>query len=539
MKLKEIFSPTTLRDFCIQIAKLHPFTLGWIVAFTIYRLLSIYDVIQGTSVIDFCLAEGFFMSLAVDIWTDYMNKRRLYVILEAITVLLVVTDCIITSYVGGFDSQANFVGHLSLMTGLVVACIFVPFVGSEVNNRTQTYSQIINIFKSIGLALVLSIASSILMLLLTILFHVDNYNFYISVLLIFGVVFPAFLFVGLQRTAEKTIESKPIMFGGAFCKFVLLPISLIYFIVLYVYLFKILFNWELPDGGLTWMVTVQMVIVLLTLYGLRDYALDSDASESNVNINRLAMRWLPLLIFPLLVLMTIGLVYRLNQYGVTASRIYVAAFLIWAYFIDIYLIVKQHKASLNLIAISFAVLFVTVSVIPGCNITTITDNIIRTEIKEAFAGNQMPMTMTQAKNALANMPEEKATNIASKIQYLDSYDDHALVNDIVISDSRIWEYDLLPDRSAVSLVTYSWCNDFEVPAGFTHFEYDEIIDLNNYSIDKQELLTAVQCENYPQVNIWAKDSTSIAVVTSATIYNSTDSTENVIDSISAIVFFNK
>ena len=539
MKLTQIFSPTTLERFVKRLVSFHPFTLGWIAAFTIWELLAINDVLDESSVVAFCLAEGFFMSLVIDIWLDFLDKRRFYTISEAIAILIVVSDCWITSNAGAFDAQSNFIGHASLMTALIVACFFVPFTGSGYISRSQTYNQIKNTAVSVALGLILVFASGLLITLLRQLFNIWNIHFQSSLWFICGAVIPAIIFTGLQLRLSESGTESPIEFGGGFCKFVLLPIALIYFIILYVYLFKILIVWELPNGEITWMVTEQMVIVLITLYGLRDYYLRSDAGETNKTISDLAMRWLPLLMLPLLVLMTVGLVYRLNQYGITSSRIYVATFVIWAYAVDLYLIFYRNRANLNLVAISYAVLFVAVSAIPVCNITNITNNIIRAEIFEAFKGEELPLSFEQAKRLLGQMPEKSAQNIASKIEYLDDYSDHSLVVDIIVCDGRIYDTDLLLKTPEYEKrIYYKRGSDLIVPEGFNHFRTGSISE-KDYIIDRQLLLDSDQDENPTQLNFYSNDSTKVAVINYANIYLSPESEITEISIVEATVFYNK
>lgn len=541
MKLKEILSPTTLRLFFCRLLKAHPFTFGWIVAIAVWGLLYINDVVEISSVIAFCLAEGFFMSLAIDIWTDFLDKRRFYVILEIIAILLVGTDCFITSCVGGIYVDSNFVGHASLLTGLIVACFFVP-LSSSLTNRTQTYSQLIHTAMSITLAVVFLMASVLFINLLRELFNILITKFDDSLLFICAVVLPLVVFTGLQLTKAKAKLSAPVFFGGGFCKFVLLPIVLIYFAVLYVYLFKILITWELPNGEVTRMVTIQIVLVLVVLFGLRDYFHNSSTAESNVTIFRLAMRWLPLLMIPMLVLMTVAIFYRLNQYGITADRIYVTCFLLWAYCVDFYLILKFQNSNLNLVAISFAVGFVAISAIPGCNVISITNAVLRAEIMKAFSGHQLPLTLKEARKALSLMPADQKSRIASKIVYLDSWDDHSQISDIVSHNERIRERELV-DKELVyyesrhNTKVYHRNDSLKVPVGFSMFKESHISSVD-YDIDREALLQAALEDNPPQINCYSKDSSTVAVITYAS-FTRNDSTIIEITDLNAIVFYNK
>lgn len=188
--------------------------------------------------------------------------------------------------------------------------------------------------------------------------------------------------------------------------------------------------------------------------------------------------------------MSVGLCYRLGEYGPTASRLYVAAFNIWAYAIMAYIIIRGSRANLNSVAISFAAAFVAISIIPGLNVSTIANMAIRTSVIRALDGHNRPMTVAELKNAIAEMPAKQGTDIASKIAYLDDWDDHNLVADIVKSDSRIYEWQLLPDTDVVTnpYTTIGNNQAIRIPQGYTsvyHYEnhsaHNAVVDSNGYA----------------------------------------------------------
>lgn len=155
-------------------------------------------------------------------------------------------------------------------------------------------------------------------------------------------------------------------FSAPVVRNILLIPALIYMAVLYVYGFKILVEWELPKAPIVWMVTGIVAVVLLIIFGLQGYMADKRAKEINVKIARLALRFLPMALLPLLVLMSVAIFYRIGQYGITSPRLYVATFNIWAYVAVVYLIFSR-RVELSNLAATFAVIFLAVSVIPGFN----------------------------------------------------------------------------------------------------------------------------------------------------------------------------
>ena len=74
-------------------------------------------------------------------------------------------------------------------------------------------------------------------------------------------------------------------------------------------------------------------------------------------------RGLPIAILPLLVLMTIGIARRFNDYGITLNRLYLLTLNIWFYIVCIGLFVLRARR-IQWIAVSFAGIFLLTSVLP-------------------------------------------------------------------------------------------------------------------------------------------------------------------------------
>ena len=72
---------------------------------------------------------------------------------------------------------------------------------------------------------------------------------------------------------------------------------------------------------------------------------------------------LPIAILPLLVLMTIGIARRFNDYGITLNRLYLLTLNIWFYIVCIGLFVLRARR-IQWIAVSFAGIFLLTSVLP-------------------------------------------------------------------------------------------------------------------------------------------------------------------------------
>ena len=111
--------------------------------------------------------------------------------------------------------------------------------------------------------------------------------------------------------------------------------------------------------------------------------------EEGHRFDKLVARWLPILTLPLLILMTVGIVKRFSDYGVTMPRLYVLTFNLWCYGVCLWL-VKCKGSRVIWIPISFAaVLFVT-SVGPQ-NYSNLAKACIKNEVRTALKGKKLPL----------------------------------------------------------------------------------------------------------------------------------------------------
>jgi len=149
-----------------------------------------------------------------------------------------------------------------------------------------------------------------------------------------------------------------------------MPIAAAYLVTLYCYAAKILFTWQLPDGWVSWLVTASMAAMVILFIMVYPYI--EKASQSTSGWNRMAVRFItrrmPILMLPLLMLMSIGIARRISDYGITVLRLYLVAFNIWCYAICIVLIIRRN-AGILWIPVSFILTFAVLTLLP-VNVST-------------------------------------------------------------------------------------------------------------------------------------------------------------------------
>lgn len=484
--LRQLFSPDAVRQTLDSVAHRFPFSFAYVSALVVWLVVMVYECTETYHVVNdsvcWVLFEGFIMSLAAALWCEYLDKDKTNRVIQICILALVVVDFIVLCMRGGVSHMAEFIGRAAMTTAFAAAIFFLPSVKRLDRRQLWHYTvcQLGAVAMAVFIGAVMALSCLIIFSSINILFRFDEYKPMVTAMCILAVWVPAVVYLSripLSRDISSVDlpTSSPV---GAFCKNVMLPLVGVYMLILYVYAAKILFTWELPQASITWMVTGLMCVSLIMLYGMQRYSFGDEISASAVKIYTLVRRILPIALIPLLVLMSIGLFYRVGEYGVTVSRLYVAAFNIWAYAVMLYLVFKNN-ANLNFVAVSFAVVFALVSMVPGMNFTSIADRAIRSSVIDALrvqGVETFPISEERLVDILEEMNRKEADNLASRIEYLDDWDDHSRVSDIVRSDEKLAVWRLLPycaDGTEVEVVepVYDFILDasdeIEMPAGFS------------------------------------------------------------------------
>ncbi len=336
-------------------------------------VLSIVNVVDGlnVSVINSQILEhlilsssfGYLITVAAVLWSEFLNRKSTWFqVAGAVMAVLM----FIVWETAKYNSDSLFVGTMAVFTAATAMLFFVPCFKKPSLRLSHSYTDrvIANAIISAAVGWAMAIFIMILWGTISVLFRIDSYIAFQVLMVLFAALLPMTVF--LCRMPSVGDESGVPGFSAPLAKNIFFIPALIYMAVLYVYGIKILVEWELPKAPIVWMVTGIVAVVLLIIFGLQGYVADSRAKETNVKIARLALRWLPVALLPLLVLMSVAIFYRIGQYGITPSRLYVATFNIWAYGAVLYLVISR-KAELSNLATTFAGIFLAVSVIPGFN----------------------------------------------------------------------------------------------------------------------------------------------------------------------------
>lgn len=235
----------------------------------------------------------------------------------------------------------------------------------------------------------------------------------------------------LTPNDERTIKMP--RFLGGLLHFLFMPLVGAYLITLYVYLFKIVFTWELPEGMISYLVTALMagtIAILFCLYPTR--------FEEGHRFDKLVARWLPILTLPLLILMTVGIVKRFSDYGVTMPRLYVLTFNLWCYGVCLWL-VKCKGSRVIWIPVSFATILLLTSVGPQ-NYSNLAKVWIKHDIRTALKGKKLPLNEREYDQLFKSKAPEMQ-RVLAQLSYISSYYNEDDVSDILDSTAYGRRYD--------------------------------------------------------------------------------------------------
>ncbi|MBE6271290.1 MAG: DUF4153 domain-containing protein [Prevotella ruminicola] len=143
--------------------------------------------------------------------------------------------------------------------------------------------------------------------------------------------------------------------------FILSPAVIIYTVILYTYFVKIVFEWDLPKGGVAWMV---MGFITVTLIGRVAQSILSQRYYDWF------YRHFTLIAIPPLVMYWIGSIYRIRIYSFTESRFYlmVAGVLMTLFVLMLY---RQRTRRYQLMALIFCAAIILFTYIPGISAKSI------------------------------------------------------------------------------------------------------------------------------------------------------------------------
>lgn len=187
-------------------------------------------------------------------------------------------------------------------------------------------------------------------------FEVDGARYGQLFVILGGVFNTGFFLAGVPEKESLANSELNFPIGlRRFSQYVLIPLVTVYIVILYLYVGKIILQWELPNGWVSNLVltfSIAGILSLLLLYPIRE-------SEESTWV-KVYSKYYYLALIPLIGLLIFSIWVRISEYGVTINRYFVATLGVWLTGIVVYYIFSKPK-NIKVIPISLCVIALGVS----------------------------------------------------------------------------------------------------------------------------------------------------------------------------------
>lgn len=341
-----------------------PLVLLWALAGTLYAiwLIEVAESLDNKEVFKYLKILMVFLLgvswlIAAKLFSTYLrdrNKKFYWIPQLSVLVLLLLYYLLLPGTKEAFENPvvgyrfATYfvVGHLAVFVA--------PFL--SVQDKSAFWNYVTDVIKAwvIGVifSLIFYLGMVLALLSLEFLFqvHLDG-SLYFKVFAFSAGMLLTLLFVSYLPEAPWNTQVKPYpSLLEMFSKYLLIPLLILYAVILTAYAVKILVQWDLPRGGVSWL------ILVFGFLGFAVYFIVYPVSPSSKST--LIRRFYPVFfaVFILLsVLLFVAIGRRIADYGFTENRYYVLLTGLWMLGMSLYVLISRRK-SLKVFVLSFIAL---------------------------------------------------------------------------------------------------------------------------------------------------------------------------------------
>jgi len=318
------------------------------------------------------------------------------------------------------EKEENFnevYGYIIIVTAILSHLLvsFAPFLEKEKEHSFWQYNK--NLFVNIVLTGIFTgVLTGGVELAIVAVDQLFDFNFgekiYIEtfyVMMIFGSVLVFLLFDGKGLSHLEKHDEYPVILKF-FTQFILIPLLLIYVVILYFYSFKILINWELPRGWVSYLILAYSIVGILAL--LLVHPLKKDHTKSWVWMFSKLFYYT---IVPLIILLFTAIFTRILEYGYTEPRYFVLLLALWILCIVFYFIFDK-KSNIRFIPISLFLFGFFALVFPYFNSFSVSKRSQKAELLKVLSENQL--LVNNKINFQKKVNDTVVNEIANKFEFL-------------------------------------------------------------------------------------------------------------------------
>ncbi|MCE7042174.1 DUF4153 domain-containing protein [Dyadobacter sp. CY312] len=319
--------------------------------------------------------------------------------------------------------QTDYYRFMIFFAGVHLLASYAPFIRSnELNGFWQFNKMLFLQFLNATLySITLYVGLLIAIQTIKFLFNVKfSFEIEADLAVFIFALFHTIFFLSKIPTQLADLEQEVVYPPGLkiFTQYVLLPLEVVYLVILYAYVGKILFQWTLPDGGVAYLTlafSIAGILALLLLYPLRD-------NPGERWIKMYSHRFY-LALLPLIVLLGIGIFRRINDYGVTENRYLVAVLTFWLAGTTIYFLFVK-KNDIRVIPVSLSIICVLVCIGPW-NIFSIAQSSQLNQFQHLLTTHKL-LTKDNKIGLSAEIPQKDYDQLFSIINFFQQRDSNVL-----------------------------------------------------------------------------------------------------------------
>ena len=261
-----------------------------------------------------------------------------------------------------------------------------------------------------------------------------------------SVIFPILYFTGIPSIRECH-EVPPALnkFATSTIRFLFVPVLALAILLFYAYIAKFVILWDMPQGMVSYFVSGFMVYML----ALATILYPANQSTEHAFEKKL-LKIFPAACIPLVAMMSVGLIRRISDYGISTERLYVVGINIFFYAIIAILLIDKIKCKSRCIAVTFcAMLFIFIE--SPFNAQMITDHVWIESIKAALVEQgytEYPLNDKDTKKFLQTLRDKDDENAKLVITRIASIGEGPIGNPTYYS---LVNYLSSKDRSLFSL----------------------------------------------------------------------------------------
>ena len=354
-KNKEVIGKT-YKNYIVTISIILLFT---IVIFFLINKYNIDDVILKVFTSGMLMSLGSFAIETFSVKFRSKRKKIIFIIFEAVNIIL----SIIMGKSINDDGNLGLIERFAICYALFTFLISIYYIIRQ--NKVEMSEYMLKVlsgtFKSLIIYGVLALGILAIMLILNILL-INTHNLGIYILK-FEILLTGFYLIPQLINAFSNMDIEIGKFAKNLIKYVLMPIIIVTFIVIYIYMIKIIISRDIPKNQ------IFMILSVLFVIGMAIWTPMQYLKDESI-IYKVSLK-LPYLYIPFIFLQAYSMTLRITQVGITPAR-YLGYMLIVFEIIYIMLFIFNKKKIHNIIIAAIIITIISI-LIPKINMYAVSN----------------------------------------------------------------------------------------------------------------------------------------------------------------------